>query len=74
LKGPVGFAKKIRQEGGTVFELDTGHDAMITEPKKLAMTLDKIASAPVARRARIGQDPLAQSFGAVEVFRPPLSF
>lgn len=44
--GLGGFADKIRREGGTVFELDTGHDAMITEPRKLATILDKIASSP----------------------------
>ncbi len=39
------FAEKIRREGGMVFDLDTGHDAMITEPEKLSSILDKIASA-----------------------------
>ena len=39
------FAEKIRREGGTVFDLDTGHDAMITEPEKLSSILDRIASA-----------------------------
>jgi pimeloyl-ACP methyl ester carboxylesterase len=38
------FAEKIRREGGTVFDLDTGHDAMITEPEKLSSILDRIAS------------------------------
>jgi hypothetical protein len=38
------FAKKIRREGGTVFELDTGHDAKIIEPEKLSSMLDRIAS------------------------------
>jgi hypothetical protein len=38
------FAEKIRREGGTVFELDTGHDAMITEPEKLSSILARIAS------------------------------
>jgi len=38
------FAEKIRREGGTVFDLDTGHDAMITEPDKLSSILDRIAS------------------------------
>jgi pimeloyl-ACP methyl ester carboxylesterase len=40
------FAEKIRREGGTVFDLDTGHDAMITEPEKLSSILVKIASSP----------------------------
>jgi pimeloyl-ACP methyl ester carboxylesterase len=44
--GMGGFAQKIRREGGTIFELDAGHDAMITEPKKLAVILDKIAQTP----------------------------
>lgn len=39
------FAEKIRREGGTVFDLDAGHDAMITEPEKLSSILDRIASA-----------------------------
>jgi pimeloyl-ACP methyl ester carboxylesterase len=43
--GMGGFAEKIRREGGTVFELDTGHDAMITEPEKLSSILNRIASA-----------------------------
>ncbi len=43
--GMEGFAEKIRLEGGTVFDLDTGHDAMITEPEKLSSILDRIASA-----------------------------
>jgi pimeloyl-ACP methyl ester carboxylesterase len=43
--GLGGFAEKIRREGGTVFDLDTGHDAMITEPEKLSSILDRIASA-----------------------------
>ena len=38
------FAEKIRREGGTVFDLDTGHDAMITEPEKLSSILARIAS------------------------------
>jgi len=42
--GMEGFAEKIRREGGTVFDLDTGHDAMITEPEKLSSILDRIAS------------------------------
>ena len=42
--GLGGFALKIKQEGGTVFELDSGHDAMIIEPDKLVSILDKIAS------------------------------
>lgn len=41
--GLGGFALKIRREGGTVFELDPGHGAVFTEPKKLAAILDKIA-------------------------------
>jgi pimeloyl-ACP methyl ester carboxylesterase len=41
--GMGGFAEKIRREGGKVFELDAGHDAMVTEPKKLAIILDKVA-------------------------------
>ena len=47
--GMGGFAERIRKEGGKVFELDAGHDAMITEPKKLAVILDKIARVPTAR-------------------------
>ena len=43
--GLGGFAEKVRREGGTVFDLDTGHDAMITEPEKLSSIFDKIASA-----------------------------
>jgi hypothetical protein len=43
--GMRGFAEKIRREKGTVFELDTGHNAMITEPEKLSSILDKIAFA-----------------------------
>ena len=38
------FAEKIRLEHGTVFELDSGHDAMIIEPEKLSSILDRIAS------------------------------
>jgi pimeloyl-ACP methyl ester carboxylesterase len=38
------FAEKIRREQGTVFELDSGHDAMIIEPEKLSSILDRIAS------------------------------
>ena len=30
------FGEKIRREGGTVFTLNTGHDAMITQPQALA--------------------------------------
>jgi pimeloyl-ACP methyl ester carboxylesterase len=40
------FAEKIRQEKGTVFDLDSGHDAMIIEPEKLSAILDRIASSP----------------------------
>jgi pimeloyl-ACP methyl ester carboxylesterase len=43
--GLGGFAEKIRREGGTVFDLETGHDAMIIEPEKLSSILDRIASA-----------------------------
>ena len=43
--GLGGFAEKIRAEGGTVFELDSGHDAMVTEPEALGAVLDKIARA-----------------------------
>jgi pimeloyl-ACP methyl ester carboxylesterase len=38
------FAEKIRQEHGTAFELDSGHDAMIIEPEKLSSILERIAS------------------------------
>lgn len=38
------FAEKIRREEGTVFELDSGHDAMIIQPDKLSSILNKIAS------------------------------
>jgi len=38
------FAKKIRREGAAVFELNSGHDAMIIEPKKLASILNTISS------------------------------
>jgi pimeloyl-ACP methyl ester carboxylesterase len=38
------FAAKIRRDGATVYGLDTGHDAMITEPKKLASILHTISS------------------------------
>jgi hypothetical protein len=34
--GLGGFGTKIRREGGTVFTLNTGHDAMITQPQALA--------------------------------------
>jgi hypothetical protein len=37
------FAEKIRREGGTVFEMDSGHDAMIIQPEKLSSILVKIA-------------------------------
>jgi hypothetical protein len=39
-----GFAEKIRREGGLVFDLDTGHDVMKTEPERLSSVLDRIAS------------------------------
>ncbi len=35
------FGEKIRREGGTVFGLNTGHDAMITQPQELAAILFK---------------------------------
>jgi hypothetical protein len=38
----LGFADKIRKEGGRVFELNTGHDAIFTEPRKLALIFDTI--------------------------------
>jgi hypothetical protein len=38
------FAEKIRREKGTVFDLDSGHDAMIIEPEKLSSILDRIAA------------------------------
>ena len=38
------FAEKIRRQGATVYELNTGHDAMITEPRELASILDRIVS------------------------------
>jgi pimeloyl-ACP methyl ester carboxylesterase len=38
------FAEKLRGEGGSVFDLDSGHDAMIIEPEKLSSILDRIAS------------------------------
>ncbi len=38
------FAEKLRREGGSVFDLDSGHDAMIIEPEKLSSILDRIAS------------------------------
>jgi hypothetical protein len=41
--GLGGFADKIRRDGGRVFDFDTGHDAMITEPEKLAVILDKLS-------------------------------
>ena len=47
--GLGGFGERLRQEGGTVFELEAGHDAMVTEPKKLAVILDKIAGLPSGR-------------------------
>ena len=37
------FAEKIRREKGTVFDLDSGHDAMVIEPEKLSLILGKIA-------------------------------
>ncbi len=42
--GLGGFAEKVRQDGGTVFEIDAGHDAMITKPKELSSILHKIAT------------------------------
>ena len=42
--GLGGFGEKIQREGGILFDLDAAHDAMITEPEKLALILDKIAS------------------------------
>jgi pimeloyl-ACP methyl ester carboxylesterase len=39
--GLGGFGEKIRREGGQVFALDTGHDAMITRPQALAEILLK---------------------------------
>ena len=39
------FAEKIRREGGHVFDLVSGHDAMIIEPEKLSTILGRIASA-----------------------------
>ena len=41
--GLGGFAEKVRREGGTVFEIDSGHDAMIIEPKELSLILQRIA-------------------------------
>jgi pimeloyl-ACP methyl ester carboxylesterase len=41
--GLGGFAEKMRREGGIVFELDAGHDAMIIEPENLSSILDRIA-------------------------------
>jgi hypothetical protein len=41
--GLGGFGEKIRREGGTVFALNTGHDAMITRPQELAAILLKHA-------------------------------
>ena len=38
-----GFSEKIRSEGGTVFELNSGHDAMITQLQALAAILLKHA-------------------------------
>jgi pimeloyl-ACP methyl ester carboxylesterase len=49
--GMGGFAEKIKREGGTAFELNSGHDAMITEPKKLSLILQKIAADSNSRRA-----------------------
>jgi pimeloyl-ACP methyl ester carboxylesterase len=37
--GLGGFGEKIRGEGGDVYSLDTGHDAMVTEPQELAEIL-----------------------------------
>ena len=34
--GLGGFGEKIRSEGGTVFTLDCGHDAMVLQPEELA--------------------------------------
>ena len=42
--GLGGFAEKVRREGGTVFEIDSGHDAMIIEPKELSLMLHRIAA------------------------------
>jgi hypothetical protein len=41
------FAEKIRREAGTVFDLDSGHDAMIIEPEKLSSILDRIAPSKI---------------------------
>lgn len=38
------FAEKIRRQGATVFELNSGHDAMITQPRELASILNTIDS------------------------------
>jgi len=38
------FAEKIRRQGATVYELNAGHDAMITEPRELAAILARIVS------------------------------
>ncbi len=39
--GLGGFGEKIRGEGGDVYSLDTGHDAMVTQPRELAEILLK---------------------------------
>ena len=43
--GLGGFARKIEREGGTVFTLDSGHDAMIIKPRELAEILLAAAGA-----------------------------
>jgi len=42
--GLGGFAEKVRREGGTVLDINAGHDAMITEPERLSSILDGIAT------------------------------
>ena len=41
---------KLRQQsGGRLWDIDTGHDMMITEPDKVADLLDHIAGLPSGR-------------------------
>jgi hypothetical protein len=41
--GAGGFGEKIRREGGMVFELNSGYDAMIKQLQALAAILSKHA-------------------------------
>jgi hypothetical protein len=43
-------ADKLRQQSdGRLWDVDTGHDMMITEPEKVADLLDHVAALPSGR-------------------------